>query len=134
MRPHYYCLPVLKRSRHQQALIEAAVSAHPRFFLGTDSAPHAKGEKESSCGCAGIYSAPAAIELYAQVFDEAGALDALEGFASRHGADFYRRPHNTDYIELRRQEWRMQESFKFGNESVVPIQAGEAIAWRLQER
>ena len=133
IRPHLYCLPVLKRERHRQALVEAATGGEPRFFLGTDSAPHPRGQKESGCGCAGIYSAAAAIELYAQVFEAAGALAKLEAFAAWHGADFYRLPRNRSTIELQRQEWRMPESFAFGEDTVVPIQAGESIPWRLKQ-
>ena len=109
----------------------AATSGHPRFFLGTDSAPHAIGAKESACGCAGIYSAHAAIELYAEVFDQAGALDKLEGFASFHGADFYGLPRNTDQIRLRREPWTVPESYAFGTTQVRPLRAGETIGWRL---
>lgn len=129
--PHFYCLPVLKRECHRQALIAAATSGHPRFFLGTDSAPHAIGAKENDCGCAGIYSAHAAIELYAEVFDQAGALDRLEGFASFHGADFYGLPRNTSLIQLRRETWRVPESYAFGATRVKPLKAGESMAWRL---
>lgn len=129
--PHFYCLPVLKRERHRQALVAAATSGHPRFFLGTDSAPHAIGAKESACGCAGIYSAHAAIELYAEVFDQAGALDKLEGFASFHGADFHGLPRNCDQIQLRREPWRVPESYAFGTTQVRPLRAGETIGWRL---
>lgn len=129
--PHFYCLPVLKRERHRQALVVAATSGHPRFFLGTDSAPHAIGAKESACGCAGIYSAHAAIELYAEVFDQAGALDKLEGFASFHGADFHGLPRNADQIHLRRAPWQVPESYAFGTTQVRPLRAGETIGWRL---
>lgn len=129
--PHFYCLPVLKREHHRQALVAAATSGHPRFFLGTDSAPHAIGAKESACGCAGIYSAHAAIELYAEVFDQAGALDKLEGFASFHGADFYGLPRNSDQIRLRREAWKVPESYAFGATQVRPLRAGETIGWRL---
>lgn len=129
--PHFYCLPVLKRERHRQALVAAATSGHPRFFLGTDSAPHAIGAKESACGCAGIYSAHAAIELYAEVFDQAQALDKLEGFASFHGADFYGLPRNTERIRLRRETWQVPGSYAFGATQVRPLRAGETIGWRL---
>lgn len=129
--PHFYCLPVLKREHHRQALVAAATSGHPRFFLGTDSAPHAIGAKESACGCAGIYSAHAAIELYAEVFDQAGAMDKLEGFASFHGADFYGLPRNSDQIRLRREPWRVPVSYAFGATQVSPLRAGETIGWRL---
>ncbi len=131
IRPHLYCLPVLKRARHRQALIAAATSGHPRIFLGTDSAPHAARAKESRCGCAGIYSAHAALELYAEVFEQADALARLEGFASRFGADFYRLPYNRERICLRRASWRVAESFAFGPDRIVPLRAGEEISWRL---
>jgi dihydroorotase len=131
IRPHFYCLPVLKRERHRQALIAAATSGNPKFFLGTDSAPHPVGGKETACGCAGIYSAHAAIELYAEAFDQAGALDRLEGFASFFGADFYRLPRSENQICLIREPWRVPDSYAFGNSRVVPLRAGETIAWRL---
>jgi dihydroorotase len=131
IRPHYYCLPVLKRERHRLALVEAATSGHPRFFLGTDSAPHPQRDKESACGCAGAYSAHAALELYAEVFEEAGALGRLEGFASHHGADFYGLPRNTDTLTLRREPWQVPESYPLGDERVVPLRAGEELAWRV---
>ncbi|AGA91025.1 dihydroorotase, homodimeric type [Thioflavicoccus mobilis 8321] len=132
IRPHLYCLPILKRERHRQALIAAATSGEPRFFLGTDSAPHPAGAKESSCGCAGIYTAHAAIELYTEVFDQAGALDRLEGFASHHGADFYGLERNRDRIRLRRAPWQVPDAFPAGTERLVPLRAGETIAWRLE--
>lgn len=131
IRPHYYCLPVLKREIHRLALLEAAISGNPKFFLGTDSAPHAQTAKESSCGCAGIYTAPAAIELYAEVFEQANALDKLEGFASFHGADFYRLPRNTDTITLKKQAWTMPESLSFGEAQIIPFRAGEVIEWQV---
>ena len=131
IRPHHYCLPVLKREAHRQALLEAATSGNPKFFLGTDSAPHARAAKESACGCAGIYSAHAAIELYAEAFAEAGALDRLEGFASRHGPAFYGLPHNTETITLRREPWTVPERLPFGEEELVPLRAGETVGWRL---
>jgi dihydroorotase len=131
IRPHYYCLPILKRERHRLALVEAATGGHPRFFLGTDSAPHPLREKESACGCAGAYSAHAALELYAEVFEEAGALDRLEGFASHHGADFYGRPRNTGTITLRREAWQVPEGYPLGPDTVVPLRAGELIGWRV---
>ena len=131
IRPHYYCLPVLKRERHRLALVEAATSGHPRFFLGTDSAPHPQREKESACGCAGAYSAHAALELYAEIFEEAGALGRLEGFASHHGADFYGLPRNTGTLTLRREPWRVPDDYPLGEERVVPLRAGESLAWRL---
>jgi len=129
--PHFYCLPVLKREQHRQALLAAAISGHPRFFLGTDSAPHAVAAKESACGCAGIYSAHAAIELYAQAFEQAGALDKLEGFASFHGADFYGLPRNRDQLRLRRENWRVPASYPFGPTLIRPLGAGEDLGWRL---
>jgi dihydroorotase len=131
IRPHYFCLPILKRASHQSALIEAATSGDPRFFLGTDSAPHARQAKENACGCAGCYTAHAALELYAEAFEQAGALDKLEGFASFHGADFYGLPRNQDLITLEKQQWTVPDSYPFGNESVVPLKAGESIGWRL---
>ncbi len=129
--PHHYCLPILKRASHQQALIEAATSGNPKFFLGTDSAPHARGAKESACGCAGMYSAHAAIELYAEAFEQAGALDRLEGFASFYGADFYRLPRNTETIRLKRESWRVPDALPFGDEKLIPLRAGETVAWKL---
>lgn len=132
-RPHLYCLPILKRDKHQKALIGAATSGNQKFFLGTDSAPHPTQEKQSSCGCAGMYTAPAAIELYAEVFDQAGALDKLEGFASRHGAEFYQLPINLGQIELHRQDWQMPDDYEFGLNRVVPIRAGQTVHWRLTE-
>jgi dihydroorotase len=132
IRPHHYCLPVLKRERHRRALVTAATSSNPKFFLGTDSAPHARHAKEHACGCAGIYSAHAAIELYAEVFDAAGALDQLEGFASFHGADFYRLPRNRDTITLRRSSWRVPAELPYGDGSLVPLRAGESVAWSVE--
>ena len=132
LRPHHYCLPVLKRREHRTALLEAATSGDPRFFLGTDSAPHAVDAKESACGCAGIYSAHAGIELYAEAFDSAGALDRLEGFASRHGADFYGLPHNTERIVLRRESWRPPASYPMGTGRLKPLRAGEEVLWRME--
>jgi len=132
VRPHHYCLPVLKRERHRQALVAAATSGSPKFFLGTDSAPHARAAKEAACGCAGIYSAHAAIELYAEAFEAAGALDRLEGFASFHGADFYRLPRNSATITLRREPWRVPDSYPFGSDVLVPLRAGDEVAWRLE--
>jgi len=131
IRPHFYCLPVLKRNSHQLALIEAATSGNPKFFLGTDSAPHPKGDKEAACGCAGIYTAPGALELYAEVFDQADALDRLEGFASLYGPRFYGLPVNTEKISLVRDSWQMEESFQFGSNTVIPVRAGETLHWRL---
>jgi len=131
IRPHHYCLPVLKRETHREALVEAATSGNPKFFLGTDSAPHARDAKEGACGCAGIYTAHAAIELYAAAFEEAGALDKLEGFASTFGAQFYGLPLNRDTITLERAEWRVPERLAFGGEDLVPLRAGETIPWKL---
>ncbi len=133
IRPHFYCLPVLKRETHRQALIEAATSANPKFFLGTDSAPHPREGKETSCGCAGIFSAHAALELYAEAFEQAGALDRLEGFASRFGADFYRLPHNREPIRLIRETWRVPSSYRFARDQLVPLRAGETVAWRVAD-
>lgn len=131
IRPHYYCLPVLKRNTHQAALIDAATSGETAFFLGTDSAPHEMSTKETDCGCAGIYSSPAAIELYAEVFESHNALDKLEGFASHHGADFYRLPRNQSKIVLTKASWKMAEKFDFEEGVVIPIRAGENISWQL---
>jgi len=131
IRPHFYCLPVLKRETHRRALVEAATSANPKFFLGTDSAPHPRAGKETACGCAGIFSAHAAMELYAEVFEQAGALDRLEGFASRFGADFYRLPHNRERLRLIKETWRVPSSCPFGRNRLVPLRAGETVAWRL---
>lgn len=129
IKPHFYCLPILKRAKHQTALIKAATSANPKFFLGTDSAPHAKHDKESACGCAGVFSAPHAIELYAQAFDQAKALDKLEGFASKFGADFYNLPHNTTTLTLQKRPWTVPPEFKFGNSVIVPFMAGKTLNW-----
>jgi len=131
IRPHMYCLPILKREQHRQALVAAAISGNPKFFLGTDSAPHAVGAKETACGCAGIYTAHAAIELYAEAFEDADALDKLEAFASFYGADFYGLPRHTDTITLKRESWNAPASLKLGDESLVPLRAGEAIRWRV---
>ena len=131
IRPHYYCLPVLKRETHRQALVQAATSGSPKFFLGTDSAPHPAHLKEHATGCAGCYTAHAAMELYAQAFDAAGALDKLEGFASFHGADFYGLPRNIGTITLRRESWTPPESYAFGDAALKPLAAGEALQWRL---
>jgi len=129
--PHNYCLPVLKRESHRQALLAAATSGNPKFFLGTDSAPHGKGAKESACGCAGIYSAHAALEFYATAFEQAGALDKLEGFASHFGPDFYGLPRNSGSVTLERREQPMVEEIPFGEETLVPFMAGENLPWRL---
>ena len=131
IRPHHYCLPVLKREEHREALVEAATSGNPKFFLGTDSAPHSRQAKEIECGCAGIYTAHAAIELYAIAFEEAGALDRLEGFASEFGARFYGLPANRDTITLARQDWKVPETLRFGAEQLVPLRAGEVLPWKL---
>ncbi|AMM15293.1 MAG: dihydroorotase [Pseudomonadota bacterium] len=131
IRPHYYCLPVLKRETHRVALLAAATSGNPRFFLGTDSAPHAKGLKEHACGCAGCYTALHALELYTQAFDQAGALDKLEGFASFHGADFYGLPRAAEHVTLRREEWTLPAEFMAGENEIVPLGGGESIGWRL---
>lgn len=129
--PHYYCLPILKRETHRQALLEAATSGSPKFFLGTDSAPHPVNAKESACGCAGCYTAHAAIELYAEAFDTAGALDKLEGFASLFGPDFYGLPRNKGTITLVKETWNVPDSYPLGGNQVIPLRAGEAILWRL---
>jgi dihydroorotase len=131
VRPHHYCLPVLKRESHREALVEAATSGNPKFFLGTDSAPHARHTKETACGCAGIYTAHAGIELYAAAFEEAGALDKLEGFASVFGAQFYGLPLTEERITLERAEWRVPEVLRFGADELVPLRAGETIPWKL---
>ncbi|RAP56264.1 dihydroorotase [Oleiagrimonas sp. MCCC 1A03011] len=133
LRPHHYCLPVLKRETHRQALMAAATSGDPSFFLGTDSAPHPRHAKESACGCAGIYSAHAGIEFYAEAFEAADALDRLEGFASFHGADFYGLPRNTDTITLKRESWTVPEEVDFGGVPGVPLRAGDTVAWRLTD-
>ncbi len=131
IRPHYFCLPVLKRESHRQALIQAATRGNPKFFLGTDSAPHARGAKESACGCAGIFNAHAAIELYAEVFSDEHALDKLEGFASVYGAQFYGLPLNEEFIQLRREPWIVPETYAFGARQLRPLRAGESVAWRI---
>ena len=130
--PHYYCLPVLKRNTHQEALQAVAISGNPKFFLGSDSAPHSTLSKESSCGCAGVYSAHAALEFYAEVFEQLHALDKLEGFAAHFGPDFYRLPHNKDSITLRKESWEVPASYPFGEEKLVPFRAGEQVQWKLQ--
>ncbi|HLT13817.1 MAG TPA: dihydroorotase [Marinobacter sp.] len=131
VRPHLYCLPILKRNKHQQALREAVASGDPRFFLGTDSAPHARDKKEAACGCAGCYSAYGAIGLYADIFEELGILDKLEAFASFNGADFYGLPRNTDTITLVREAWTMPEQLPLAGEAIVPLKAGETVHWRM---
>ncbi|PXX35357.1 dihydroorotase [Undibacterium pigrum] len=132
IRPHYYCLPVLKRETHRQALVKAATSGSKRFFLGTDSAPHAKGLKEHACGCAGCYTALHAMELYAQAFDQAGALDQLEAFASFNGPDFYQLPRNRDSITLVREDWQMPAELPFADTSIVPLNSGETLHWKMR--
>jgi dihydroorotase len=132
VRPHFYCLPVLKREHHRQALIQAAISGEPQFFLGTDSAPHPRSGKETACGCAGIYSAHAGIELYAEVFEDAGALDRLEGFASWFGPDFYGLPRNREQVTLIREAWEVPAELEFGDETLVPLRGGEQVRWRLE--
>jgi dihydroorotase len=131
IRPHYYCLPILKRREHQEALRAAATSGDASFFLGTDSAPHARGDKESPCGCAGVYTAHAALEFYAEVFDELDALDRLEAFAAHFGADFYQLPRNSDTVTLRRVAWDAPGSLPLGERELVPLRAGEAIRWQV---
>jgi dihydroorotase len=131
IRPHFYCLPILKRETHREALVKAAVSGSKKFFLGTDSAPHAQHTKEHACGCAGCYSAHNAIELYAEAFEAAGALDKLEAFASFYGADYYSLPRNTGIITLRREEWQVPASVGFGAHRLVPLRAGEQMKWKL---
>ncbi len=133
LRPHHYCLPLLKRAEHRGALVAAATRGHPRFFLGTDSAPHPRHAKESPCGCAGIYTAHAALELYAEVFEGAHALDRLEGFASQYGPDFYRLPRNQDRVTLIKEPWQVPPTIAAGADVLVPLRAGEAVAWRLAD-
>jgi dihydroorotase len=133
IRPHFYCLPILKRNVHQEALLDAATSGNPKFFLGTDSAPHAQHAKEAACGCAGCYTAYAAIELYAEAFEQRGALDKLEAFASHHGPDFYGLPRNQDSITLIREDWTAPASLPLGAQQVVPLRAGETLRWRVLE-
>ena len=131
LRPHAYCLPVLKRERDREALVAAATGDDPRFFLGTDSAPHARHTKEAACGCAGIFSAHAGLELYAEVFDAAGRLDRLEAFASERGADFYGLPRNSGEIALERVAWQVPSGYAFGGDELVPLRAGGTVGWRL---
>jgi len=131
LRPHAYCLPVLKREMHRQALVAAAISGNPKFFLGTDSAPHARHTKEADCGCAGLYTAHSAIELYAEAFEQAGALDRLEAFASFHGADFYGLPRNSTTLTLQREAWTVPHELPFGEATLVPMRAGETMTWRV---
>lgn len=133
MQPHAYCLPVLKRELHRQALLEAASSGNPKFFLGTDSAPHARERKETSCGCAGIYTAHAALELYAEAFEQVGALGRLEDFASHFGPDFYGLPRNADSVTLEKTDWQVPDSYLLGASSVIPMYAGETLHWRIRD-
>lgn len=133
LRPHHYCLPVLKREAHRKRVLEAATSGNPRFFLGTDSAPHATDDKESACGCAGIFSAHAGIELYAEAFDAVGRLDRLEGFASHHGPDFYNLARNQDSIKLVKQAWTVPARYDFADGTITPFRAGDTIAWKLDD-
>jgi dihydroorotase len=134
VRPHLYCLPILKRETHRRVLVEAAVSGNPKFFLGTDSAPHARQAKETACGCAGCYSAPAALELYAEAFEEAGALDRLEAFASHFGAAFYGLPPHTDTVTLVREPWTVPTEYPLGERTIVPLRGGESVRWKLAVR
>lgn len=131
IRPHHYCLPVLKREIHRKALLDAATSGNPKFFLGTDSAPHSQMNKENACGCAGIFTAHAAIELYAAAFEQTGALNKLEAFASFHGADFYQLPRNTSLITLKKESWVVSEQFDFAGEQLIPLYAGNPLNWKL---
>ncbi len=132
IQPHHYCLPILKREEHRQALLRVATSGNAKFFLGTESATHAKHTKEAACGCAGMYTAHTAMELYAEAFDAVGALDKLEGFASFYGADFYGLPRNTGRIQLHRQSWTVPASLPFADDSIVPLRAGQPVAWKMQ--
>ena len=131
IRPHYYCLPILKRERDREALVDAATGGNPKFFLGTDSAPHAQDLKENNCGCAGMYSAHAALELYAEVFEQVGALDKLEAFASFHGPDFYHLPRNATKVTLVKRPWTPPASYDFGGSRLVPMRAGEEVSWSM---
>jgi dihydroorotase len=132
LRPHLYCLPVLKRETHRKALVGVATSGNPKFFLGTDSAPHERNAKEHACGCAGCYSAPLALPLYAEAFENVGALDRLEGFASIHGAAFYGLSTNSGTVTLVRDAWRVPETYPFGNGAIVPLRAGGEVWWRVE--
>ena len=133
VRPHWYCLPVLKRETHREALVAAAVSGNPKFFLGTDSAPHAKSTKEAACGCAGCYTAYAALELYAEAFEQAGALDRLEAFASFHGPDWYGLPRNTGTVTLAREAWTVPAAYPYlAGDDIVPLRAGEQLSWKMR--
>ena len=132
IRPHFYCLPILKRETHRQALLAAATGGSPRFFLGTDSAPHSRADKESACGCAGCYTAACALELYAEAFEQVQALDRLQGFASFHGPDFYGLPRNTETVVIERADWMLPETLPFGDSQIVPLRAGEKLRWKLK--
>ncbi len=133
IRPHWYCLPVLKREVHREALVAAAISGNPKFFLGTDSAPHAKGAKEAACGCAGCYTAYAALELYAEAFEAVGALDKLEAFASFHGADWYGLPRNSGTVTLSKENWTVPADYPYiGSDNIVPLRAGETLSWKMR--
>jgi len=131
IRPHYFCLPILKRETHREALVKAATSGNSKFFLGTDSAPHARNTKENACGCAGCYTAHTALELYAEAFESVGALEKLEGFASFYGADFYGLPRNKQTVTLRKVEWQVPRSIEFAGSQLVPLRAGEMMHWKL---
>ena len=131
IRPHYFCLPILKRNIHQVELMEAATSGNPKFFLGTDSAPHSTANKETSCGCAGVYTGHAAIELYTEVFERLGALEKLEAFASHFGPDFYHLPRNTDTITLRKQAWQVPEQLPLGPDTLTPLRAADTVQWQV---
>ncbi len=133
IQPHHYCLPILKREEHRVALVKAAISGNAKFFLGTDSAPHARHTKEAACGCAGMYTAHTAIELYAEAFENAGALDKLQGFASFYGADFYGLPRNKETITLLKESWQVPDNLPFDNDVLVPLRAGQSLAWKLQK-
>ncbi len=132
IRPHFYCLPVLKRQYHREALVAAATSGNPKFFLGTDSAPHPSHAKENACGCAGCYTAHGALELYAEAFEQAGALDRLEGFASFFGADFYGLARNREQVTLTKTPWKVPDSYPLGSDRVIPLRAGETIGWKME--
>jgi dihydroorotase len=134
IRPHHYCLPVLKREPHRRALVKAATAGNPKFFLGTDSAPHARGSKETACGAGGMYTAHAALELYAEAFEAAGALEKLEAFASHFGADFYGLPRNKGKVTLEKAAWKVPDEYRFGDETLVPLRAGDHVGWRFVAR
>ena len=131
IRPHLYCLPILKAEDHREALVAAATSGNPKFFLGTDSAPHTTESKESACGCAGVFSAHVAVEMYAQVFDEQGKLDLLENFTSSHGADHYGLPRSAETITLERKSWIVPKTYEFGESTVTPLKSGEEVHWKI---